>query len=75
MSEPRYVTVIPLDEDGRGGDNIFVIKRRGWGVLNQIDETGEQSAQFLAEVDATQSYGDAIAVVRRWFRTEGGPNA
>jgi hypothetical protein len=67
MSEPRFETVIPA----HGSDgNIFEIVGKARVLMRNLGLSRAEIEAFTAEVAATNTYQDARAVVRRYFRID-----
>jgi hypothetical protein len=63
MGRPRYPGIYcALGE----GENIFAIVGRIRGEMRRGRISNEEIERFTAEVQATRSYSDALAVCSRW---------
>ena len=67
---PRFDTVVELDRQGLGGDNVYEILGRCYAVLRRVGTEAERG-EFGRAVDACAGYDEVIELVKRWFGTRG----
>lgn len=65
----RFTTTIPAT--GPAG-NVFAIIGTACALMRQLRVPNDEIAAFSERAMATESYADALAVVREWFPVDTG---